>query len=133
VEWIKPLLGHTVGLDTAPLIYFIEKHPQYFPTVRPFFEAVERGDIQIITSTLTLTEVLIHPLRQGSQMLARQYSSVLLNASHVRTLAVSPSIATEAARLGLITDTRRRMRSSSPRRRPAMQPSLSRTMRRWSV
>jgi hypothetical protein len=29
VEWIKPLLGHTVGLDTAPLIYFIEKHPQY--------------------------------------------------------------------------------------------------------
>jgi predicted nucleic acid-binding protein len=99
VEWIKALLGHTVGLDTAPLIYFIEKHPQYFPTVRPFFEAVERGDIQIITSTLTLTEVLIHPLRQGSQMLARQYSSVLLNASHVRTLAVSPSIATEAARL----------------------------------
>jgi predicted nucleic acid-binding protein len=67
--------------------------------VRPFFEAVERGDIQIITSTLTLTEVLIHPLRQGSQMLAWQYSSVLLNASHVRTLAVSPSIATEAARL----------------------------------
>jgi hypothetical protein len=58
VEWIKPLLGHTVGLDTAPLIYFIEKHPQYFPTVRPFFEAVERGDIQIITSTLTLTEVV---------------------------------------------------------------------------
>jgi hypothetical protein len=45
VEWIKPLLGHTVGLDTAPLIYFIEKHPQYLPTVRPFFEAVERGDI----------------------------------------------------------------------------------------
>lgn len=50
MEWITPLLGHTVGLDTAPLIYFIEKHPQYFPTLQPFFEAVGRGEIQIITS-----------------------------------------------------------------------------------
>jgi predicted nucleic acid-binding protein len=89
VEWIKPLLGHTVGLDTAPLIYFIEKHPQYFPTVRPFFEAVERGDIQIITSTLTLTEVLIHPLRQGSQMLAVFLSSPQRVArSHIGGIAV---------------------------------------------
>jgi predicted nucleic acid-binding protein len=99
VEWIKSFLGHTVGLDTAPLIYFIEKHPQYSPILQPFFEAVERGDIQIVTSTLTLTEVLIHPLRQGNQSLARQYSSVLLNAEHVRTLAVSSPIATEAAQL----------------------------------
>jgi hypothetical protein len=44
-------------LDTAPLIYFIEKHPIYLPLLLPFFEAVERGDIQVVTSTLTLTEV----------------------------------------------------------------------------
>lgn len=99
MEWLKPILGHTVGLDTAPLIYFIEKHPLYFPALQPFFEAVGRGDIQIVTSTLTLTEVLIHPLRQGNQTLARQYSSILLNAAHVKMLAVSPLIATEAARL----------------------------------
>jgi predicted nucleic acid-binding protein len=99
VEWLKPFLGQIVGLDTAPLIYFIEKHPLYFPLLQPFFEAVERGDIEIVTSTLTLTEVLIHPLRHGNQVLARQYSSILLNASHVETLAVSSFIAIEAARL----------------------------------
>jgi predicted nucleic acid-binding protein len=65
VEWLKPLYGQVVGLDTAPLIYFIEKHHIYLPLVRPFFEAVERDDIQVVTSTLTLTEVLIRPLRQG--------------------------------------------------------------------
>jgi predicted nucleic acid-binding protein len=46
-----------------------------------------------------LTEVLIHPLRQGDTALARQYSRILLNASHVRTLAVSPQIALDAAEL----------------------------------
>ncbi len=85
MEWLKPLLGHTVGLDTAPLIYFIERNPLYLPLVRPFFEAVEHGDIDIVTSTITLTEVLIHPLRQGNTALARQYSRILLAASHVQT------------------------------------------------
>ncbi len=99
MEWLKPLLGQTVGLDTAPLIYFIERNTLYLHLVRPFFEAVERGDIEIVTSTITLTEVLIHPLRQGDTALARQYSRILLNASHVQTLAVSPQIAIQAAQL----------------------------------
>lgn len=99
MEWLKPLFGQTVGLDTAPLIYFIEKHPVYLPLLQPFFEAVERGDIEIVTSALTLTEVLVHPLRQGDTRLARQYSRILLNASHVKTLAISPAIAIEAAHL----------------------------------
>jgi hypothetical protein len=50
-------LGH------RSLIYFIERHPAYLPLLLPFFEAVERGDIQVVTSTLTLTEVLVHPYR----------------------------------------------------------------------
>jgi predicted nucleic acid-binding protein len=99
VEWLKPLHGQVVGLDTAPLIYFIEKHQTYLPLVRPFFEAVERGDMQVVTSTLTLTEVLIHPLRQGNQDLAREYSRILLNATNLTMLSVSPSVAAEAARI----------------------------------
>jgi len=63
MEWLKPLLGTRVGFDTAPLIYFIEQHPRYMPLVGPFFQAVERGAIQAVTSVLTLTEVMVHPLR----------------------------------------------------------------------
>lgn len=57
------------------------------------------ADIQVVTSTLTLTEVLIHPLRQGNQDLAREYSRILLNATNLRTLPVSPFVASEAARI----------------------------------
>lgn len=99
MEWVKRLHGQIVGLDTAPLIYFIEKHPTYLPLVRPFFEAVERGDVQVVTSTLTLTEVLIHPLRHDNRDLALKYSHILLNANNLKTLSISSVIATEAAHL----------------------------------
>jgi predicted nucleic acid-binding protein len=99
MEWLKPLSGQVVGLDTAPLIYFIERHPLYHPLVEPFFASVERGEIEVVTSTLTITEVLVHPYRVGNGALAREYSDILLRARNITVLAVSPEIATEAARI----------------------------------
>ena len=40
--WVNDLGGEIVGLDTAPVIYFIEKHPTYVDMLRPFFQAVHR-------------------------------------------------------------------------------------------
>ncbi len=80
MEWLRQLSGRTVGLDTSPLIYFMERHPLYFPLVEPFFAAVARGEIHVVTSTLTLTEVLVHPYRHGNATLARVYSDSLLPA-----------------------------------------------------
>jgi predicted nucleic acid-binding protein len=99
MEWIERLKGRIVGLDTAPLIYFIERHPRYLPLVRPFFEAMQRGEFRVVTSTLTLTEVLIHPYRRGDRALAAEYSDILLNAPNLTMLPVSPDIADYAARL----------------------------------
>src|SRR5882757_5692582 len=99
MEWLRTLHGTIVGLDTAPLIYFIERHPTYLPLLLPFFEAVERGDIQVVTSTLTLTEVLVHPYRDGNPDLAERYFHMLLRARHLRMVALSPAIAAEAARV----------------------------------
>jgi predicted nucleic acid-binding protein len=99
MEWIRKLRGMIVGLDTAPLIYFIERHPAYLSCVRPFFEAVALGDIQAVTSTLTLTEVLVHPFKHGNRSLGQQYSRILLHSRNLRTLPVSAAIAAEAARL----------------------------------
>ncbi|MGB7985965.1 MAG: PIN domain-containing protein [Terracidiphilus sp.] len=99
MEWIRKLHGTIVGLDSAPLIYFVELHPLYIPLVDPFFEAMELRDIQVVTSTLTLTEVLVHPYKYGNRNLARLYSSILLGSSNLITLPVSVEIATKAAQL----------------------------------
>jgi predicted nucleic acid-binding protein len=99
MEWIKALRGATVGLDTAPVIYLIEENPTYLPLVRPFFEALDRAEFQIVTSVLTLTEVLVHPMRHGDHELANQYRRILLHAGQVATMPVSEAIAEEAAQL----------------------------------
>jgi hypothetical protein len=44
MEWLKPLKGRTVGLDTAPLIYFMEEHATYLPLVKHFFKGMEQGE-----------------------------------------------------------------------------------------
>ena len=86
MEWLKALNGTVVGLDSAPLIYFVERHPTYLPLLLPFFEAVAQGEIQVVTSTLTLSEVLVHPYRDGNQSLADRYLHILLNARNLRTV-----------------------------------------------
>jgi len=98
VEWINDLQGKTVGLDTAPLIYFIEENPAYIETVKLFFEAMDRGDFLVVTSTVTLLEVLVHPLRNNNRELATEYRDILLN-SKLMTIEVSSAIAEQAAQL----------------------------------
>jgi predicted nucleic acid-binding protein len=101
VEWMNVLKGKTIGLDTAPLIYFIEENPTYIEKVRVFFEAMERGNFLVVTSTVTLLEVLVHPLRGNNIELAAEYRDILLN-SRLMMLEVSNDIAEQAARLRAI-------------------------------
>jgi predicted nucleic acid-binding protein len=98
VEWINDLSGKTVGLDTAPLIYFIEENSTYLEAVRHFFEAMDRGAFIVVTSTITLLEVLVHPLRNNNKELASEYRDILLN-SKLMTSEVSSAIAEQAAQL----------------------------------
>ena len=41
--WVDDWHGQLVGLDTAPLIYYLEEHPTYLPLVDPFFDALARA------------------------------------------------------------------------------------------
>lgn len=98
MEWIDDLRGKTVGLDTAPLIYFIEDNPPYSEPLKLFFEAIDRGDLTAVTSTVTLLEVLVHPLRTNNKGLAVEYRDILLN-SKIMTLEISNEISEQAAQL----------------------------------
>ncbi len=99
MEWVTALRGRVVGLDTMPLIYFIEENPAYLPIMLPFFAAVDRGEFTIVTSIVTLLEVLVHPFRHGNAQLAQRYRDILLNAKGLTTILLSQDIAEEAARL----------------------------------
>ena len=97
--WVENLRGKTVGLDTAPLIFYIEDHPIYADILEPFFRAVDAGDIRVVTSTVTLLEVLVQPIKHGEDSLAHRYNDILLSSPHIFTVPVTPATAQTAAEL----------------------------------
>lgn len=99
MEWLTQLHGKIVGLDTAPLIYYIEENPLYLPLVDSFFDAMIRGDFEVVTSTMTITEVLVHPFRRNDDVLTATYRDILQNTAHLRTVPFTADIAVTAARL----------------------------------
>lgn len=97
--WVDDLPGPLVGLDTAPLIFYIEEHPVYLPIVDPLFRAAADGRLMLVTSMITLIEVLTHPMRHGHDALAEQYRNILLAARGLRIEPVSAVVAEQAASL----------------------------------
>ena len=96
---ISSLRGKVVGLDAAPLIYYIEDHPTYRKIVDPFFDMVERGEITVVTSILTLLETLVLPIRRSDKELAQKYRTILLDTEGLTMIDFSQVILEEAARL----------------------------------
>lgn len=77
-----------VAVDTAAFIYLIEEHPAYLPIVAPLFAAAAAGERQIITSALTLLEVLVVPLRAGASELAARYEALLTRSRGLRLVDI---------------------------------------------
>jgi predicted nucleic acid-binding protein len=77
----------------------LEEHPTFLPRIAPFFEAAERGEFRLVTSLVTLIEVLVHPLREGQRELAQQYRDVLLESANLTAVPLDERIAEQAAEL----------------------------------
>lgn len=89
--------GNLVAFDTAPLIYYIEEHPDYLSIVDELFGAFDAGDASGITSVLTMHEVLVKPLRDGRRDIADRYREVLTNSVNVTLHAIDLAICGIAA------------------------------------
>lgn len=89
----------TLGIDTAPIIYFIEANPSLDRLVTGVFERIAKGECAGVTSVITITEVLTMPLRSGDKKLQKQYIELLRNSENFTTLPVTISIAEKAAGL----------------------------------
>lgn len=69
--------GALVLLDTAPIIYLLESHPEFKPRFEPLFERHTDGGVRFAITTVTIAEVLTGPLAVGDEELAGRYRSVL--------------------------------------------------------
>lgn len=88
-----------VALDTVAFIYFIEEHPRFLPILEPVFAAVDEGALAAVTSSLTLLEVLVVPLRVGDAPLAARYEDLLTRSRGLRMIEIDRQQLRAAAHL----------------------------------
>ena len=92
-----------VYVDTAIVIYSMERFPNYFPLLEPMWRQSQTSEIQVITSKLTLLETLVMPLRNGNTDLIDCYERMLLS-SEISLISINQTILKQAANLRSTTN-----------------------------
>jgi predicted nucleic acid-binding protein len=91
-----------VYADAQVCIYSVEQHPIYAPLLRPLWQAVQNGALEVVSSDLTLMETLVGPLKRGDTGLAATYEQFFQQPG-IRLLPVTQAVLREAARLRATT------------------------------
>ena len=91
------------GIDTSVFIYFIEEDPRFLSTViLPLFRQADEGRRQLVTSALTLLEVLVVPYRAANRRLGERYEALLTRSRGVRMIDLTRDQLRAAAELRAI-------------------------------
>jgi predicted nucleic acid-binding protein len=88
-----------LGIDSAPIIYFVEEHPTYDACLLQIFQQIANGSITGITSVVSLCEVLVQPVKKGDTRLQQSYREVMEGSAHFEVLALESRHAEKAAEL----------------------------------
>jgi predicted nucleic acid-binding protein len=87
-----------LALDTSVFIYQAQSHPKYSSVTHPLFSWLEKPASIAVTSTVTLTEVLVQPIRSENEELVREFFALLTRYPNLEWVPVSVQIAALAAR-----------------------------------
>ena len=88
-----------VAIDTALFIYLLEENERFLPLVEPLFRDADSGRRELITSALTLLEVMVVPYRAGDARLAQRYEHLLMRSRGIRVVDISLDQLRAAAQL----------------------------------
>ena len=88
-----------IFLDTAPVIYYVEKNPAYLAKVKPVFTQIDAGVLTAVTSPITLSECLVHPYRLQHLDGIAKFRDLIVSGSNVNFVLLDDAIADKAAEL----------------------------------
>ena len=87
-----------IYLDTAPIIYSVEEHELFWTVLQPLWAYLKNGEIEVVTSELSMLETLVRPLHNEDADLVTAYET-LLTASQIELIPISVSVLRTAAEL----------------------------------
>ena len=88
-----------VFLDTAPLIYYLERSVNFFPIVDCFFQGLKSSNIPAVVSPITLAECLVMPFKLNDIQMQQNYINFLTNTREIEMVSINTEIARTAAEL----------------------------------
>lgn len=91
-----------VYLDTAIVIYVVESHVSYSARLQPLWHKFQAGDIELVTSQLTLMETLVKPIKENNQTLVGNYRT-FLEGTGIELVAIDKKIILNASQLRATT------------------------------
>lgn len=90
---------NAIFIDTAPVIYYIEAHPQFGPLAKEVVDAFQSGRLIAFSSVIILAEVLPKPIEAGNEKLAKKFTEFIKHGKNLNVAGISPNIAERAGRL----------------------------------
>jgi predicted nucleic acid-binding protein len=90
---------NSIFIDTAPIIYYIEAHPQFGPLAKEVVSAFQSGNLNVYSSVIILAEVLPKPIERGDEKLARKFAEFLKHGRNLTMIEISEGTAETAGRL----------------------------------
>lgn len=91
------LVDQRVYVDANAFVYFLERRPAFYERVLPLFEAAAQGKLQLVTSELTVAELLVQPYKMGRADIAATYRRFLKDEGLIDLIAVSLNVLEAAA------------------------------------
>jgi predicted nucleic acid-binding protein len=92
----------TVYVDTAPIIYSIELHPDYWTLLQPLWVKQQAQEIRLMSSELLWLEILVFPLKYKNQPLIQLYEELLRD--DIQLIAIDKTILRTAAEIWATTN-----------------------------
>lgn len=96
---LEALQGQKIYLDTNIFIYAIESYSDYLVALEEVFESADAGNLAVVTSELTLAEVLVKPLQEEDLDKQHAYCEALQNSESLTVAGVSREVLIEAAQI----------------------------------
>jgi predicted nucleic acid-binding protein len=88
-----------IALDTSVFIYHLEANPKYLAYTDAIFSWLELPGSAAVTSSVTMTELLVLPYREGDEPRANDFYALLSTYPNLDWVAPNLEIADLAARI----------------------------------
>ncbi|MCL2939483.1 MAG: type II toxin-antitoxin system VapC family toxin [Trichodesmium sp. MAG_R02] len=86
-------------LDTAPIIYYVENHPNYYELTQVIFDGIDEGLLLGVTSPISLSECLVYPYKLGLIALAQDFIYLIVDGENINFVLIDEDIGNLAAQM----------------------------------